>query len=163
MFATLFGAVRADIDRQVDWARNEVLRQTRFAVLIGVLAGVGALATLGAIIVGFVALYLWLATKVDPLVALAIIGGGLLLVAFILFGLAFLRARPPLAPRPQLQISQPAALFGALPQGSDHKRVADREQMLRLAANTLRHASRSELIGTLAVAAVVGLMVGRRL
>ena len=52
MFAPLLGAIRADIDRQVGWAKDEVRRQTRYATLTGVLAGVAALAALGAIVVG---------------------------------------------------------------------------------------------------------------
>ena len=52
MFAPLLGAIRADIDRQVGWARDEVRRQTRYATLTGVFAGLAALAALGAIVVG---------------------------------------------------------------------------------------------------------------
>jgi len=61
MFAPLVNGVRADIDRQIDWAKVEVHRQTRYTVMIGVLAGMAALATLGAIIIGLIALYFWLA------------------------------------------------------------------------------------------------------
>ena len=50
MFAPLLGAIRADIDRQVGWAKDEIRRQTRYATLTGVLAGVAALAALGAIV-----------------------------------------------------------------------------------------------------------------
>ena len=60
MFAVLKDAVRSDIDRQIGWARGEVRRQTLHTALVGSLAGVAALAALGAIIVGLVALYFWL-------------------------------------------------------------------------------------------------------
>jgi hypothetical protein len=63
MFAPLFGAVRADIDRQIGWAKGEARRQTRYAVLLGGLTGVAALATLGAIVVGLIALHSWLAMQ----------------------------------------------------------------------------------------------------
>ena len=33
MFAPLVNGVRADIDRQIDWARVEVHRQTRYTLL----------------------------------------------------------------------------------------------------------------------------------
>jgi hypothetical protein len=105
MFAPLLGAIRADIDRQVGWAKDEVRRQTRYATLTGVLAGMAALAALTAIIGGLVALYLWLVMQTDPFIALAMNGGGLLLLAVLLFALAFMRRRPRLAVRPQLQIA----------------------------------------------------------
>jgi len=69
MFAALLGAVRADIDRQIGWAKHEVKRQTRYTALIGILAGVAALATLGAIVVGLIALHSWLAMQIGPFVA----------------------------------------------------------------------------------------------
>ena len=130
MFAPLLGAIRADIDRQVGWARDEVRRQTRYATLTGVFAGVAALAALGAIVVGLIALYLWLSMQTDPFIALAVIGGGLLLLAVLLFALAFTRRRPRLAVRPQLQIAQPAALLGTLRPASYDKIVAGGEPTL---------------------------------
>ena len=163
MFAPLLGAIRADIDRQVGWARDEVRRQTRYATLTGVFAGVAALAALIAIVVGLIALYLWLSMQTDPFIALAVIGGGLLLLAVLLFALAFTRRRPRLAVRPQLQIAQPAALLGTLRPASYDKIVAGGEPTLNLATETVRHGSRSALLGTLVLVAVAGLIAGRRL
>ena len=163
MFAPLLGAIRADIDRQVGWARDEVRRQTRYATLTGVFAGVAALAALGAIVVGLIALYLWLSMRADPFIALAVIGGGLLLLAVLLFALAFIRRRPRLAVRPQLQIAQPAALLGTLRPASYDKIVAGGEPTLNLVTETVRHGSRSALLGTLVLVAVAGLIAGRRL
>ena len=60
------------------------------------------LAALGADIAGLVAVYTWLATQLGPLIALGMIGGGLLLLAVILFTLAFVARRPPLASQPPL-------------------------------------------------------------
>jgi hypothetical protein len=163
MFAPLFGAIRADIDRQVGWAKDEVRRQTRYATLTGVLAGVAALAALGAVVIGLIALYLWLSMQTHPFIALAVIGGGLLLLAVLLFALAFIRRRPPLAVRPQLQIAQPAALLGTLRPASYDRIVAGGEPALKLATETLRQGSRSALLGTLVLVAVAGLIAGRRL
>jgi hypothetical protein len=155
MFASLLAAARVDMDRQIGWVKEEARRRARHVVLIGALGGVGALAGLGAIIVGLFALYLWLATETNPLTALGIIGGGLLLLAFVLIGLAIVSRRPPPAPRPQLQIAQPAALFGTSGRG-------DNEQVLGAAPPAQRHSSRSERVGTILLA-VVGLIVARRL
>jgi hypothetical protein len=162
MFAPLLGAIRADIDRQVGWVKEEVRRQTSYATLTGVLAGAAALAALAAITIGLIALYLWLLMQVDPFIALAVIGGGLLLIAGLLFALAFVRRRPRLATRPQLQIVQPAALLGTLRPARYDKIVARGEPSLKLATETVRRGSRSALLGTLILVAVVGLVAGRK-
>jgi hypothetical protein len=162
MFAPLLDGIRADIDRQIGWAKAEVRRQTRYRALIAVVAGVAALAALGAIVVGLIALYLWLAMQASPFAALGMIGSGLLLVALMMLVLAFVWRRPSrVASRPPLQTRPTAALLGVLGQASYDN--AGREQALKLATGTVRHGSRSALLGTLVLAAVVGLIVGRRL
>jgi MFS family permease len=163
MFAALRSAVRADIDQQIGWAKDQLKRQTRYTALMGILAGVAALAALGAVIVGLIALHSWLAMQTSPFIAHGLIGGGLLLLALILFALALIRRRPRLAARPPLQIARPAALLGGLRQGSYDKVVTGGEQTLKLATETLRDGSGSALLGTLALAVAVGLLVGRRL
>lgn len=163
MLATLRDAIRADIDRQVSWARGEVGRQLRYTALTGALEAFAALAAVGAIVVGLIALYRWLATQTDPFIALGIIGGGLLLLGLILLALAFIRRRPRPALRPRLQIAQPAALLSTFSQGRRGKLIAGSMPPLQLAAETLRHGSRAEFLGTLALAAVIGLLIGRRM
>jgi hypothetical protein len=163
MFAPLFGAVRADLDRQIEWARVEVRRQARHTALILILAGVAAFAGLGAAVVGLIALYTWLAMEHGQFIALGMIGGGLLLLALILFALALVRHRPRFASPPPLQFAQPAALLGTLVQGRNARVVAGSEQVLNLTTGTLRSGSRSAIFGTLALVALVGLIAGRRL
>jgi hypothetical protein len=163
MFAPLIGAIRADIDRQIAWAKDEFKRQTRYTTLMGALAGAAALALLGAVVVGLMALHLWVAVQAGPFVAHGVIGGGLLLLALILLAVVFIRRRPRLAAPPPLQIARPAALLGTLGQGGYAKVVAGSEQTLNLATITLRDGSRPVLWGTLALAVVAGLIVGRRL
>jgi len=163
MFALLASAVRTDIDRQIAWAKHEVRRQIRYTVLMGVFACVAMLAALGSVVVGLIALHTWLAVQTGPFIAHGMIGGGLLLFALILLALAFIRQRPRLAARPPLQIARPAALLGTLGQGGYANVIAGGDQTLKLATNTLRDGSRSALLGTLALAVAVGLLVGRRL
>jgi hypothetical protein len=163
MFAPLIGAVRADIDRQISWAKEEVRRQTRHALLITVLLVVAALAAFGATVVGLIAIYMWLAQQHGPFVALAMVGGGLLLLAVVLLLLALIRRRPRLAARPPLQMAQPAALLGTLGQDSYGNAAAGGEQAFRFANEALREGSRSTLLSTLALAVVLGLIAGRTL
>ena len=162
MFAPLMDAVRADIDRQMVWAKGEVRRQTRHTALIGSLAVVATLAALGAIIAGLIALYLWLSTELGPFAALGMIGGGLLILALILFAFVVMWQRPRLASRPQLQLSQPAALIGTFTRGVNGRGIASQEDTLRLVADTVRQSPPAALLGVLLIAAVVGVVTGRR-
>ena len=162
MFASLFGAVQADIDRQVNWAKGEARRRVRYTVRTAIFAGVGALALVGAAIVGLIALHTWLAAQWTPLIAHGIIGGGLLLLALILF-LAAAAGRPPrLAARPPLQLARPAAALGALAAGTRASTVSRAQEGIKLASETVRQGSRSSLLGTLALAAVVGFIISRK-
>jgi hypothetical protein len=163
MFAALRSAVHADIDRQIGWAKDQLKRQTRYTALMGIISGMAALAALGAVIVGLIALHYWLAMQTGPFIAHGPIGGGLLLLALTLLALAVIWRRPRLAARPPLQIAQPVALLGGLRQGSYDKVVTGGGQTLKLATETLRDGSGSALLGTLALAVAVGLLVGRRL
>jgi hypothetical protein len=133
MFAALRSAVRADIDRQIGWAKDQLKHQTRYTALMAILVGVAALAALGAVIVGLIALHSWLTTQTGRFIAHGLIGGGLLLLALIFFALAFIRRRPRLAARPPLQIVRPAALLGTLGQGSYDRVAAGGQQGRRLA------------------------------
>jgi len=157
MFRWLFGAALADIDRQIRWAKFEIRRQTRYTALKGALLGVASLAAIGAIVVGIMALYFWLEIQAGLFAALGVIGGGLLLLALILFVLAFGREGPGLALPLRLQIMQPAALRGTLRQSTRSDRA------IRLAVGPSHHGSRPALLGMLALAIIVGLLAGRRL
>jgi MFS family permease len=162
MFAVLKDAVRTDIDRQIGWARGEVRRQTRHTALIGALAAVATLAALGAIIAGLIALYFWLSIELNPFAALGLIGGGLLILALILFAFVFMWKRPRLTSRPHLQLAQPAALIGTFTRGVDGRRIASQEDTLRLLADTVRQSSPAALLGVLLLATIVGVVTGRR-
>jgi hypothetical protein len=163
MFAPLLGVVRADIDRQVGWAREEARRQIRYTVLISAIAGMAALAALGALIVGLIALHSWLAPQVGALAALGMIGAGLLMLTLILLLLAFALRRPGLETRPALQVARPAALFRTSTYFSPDQAIAAGKDSLRLATDSVREGTRSELLGALALIAVAGVIAGRRL
>jgi hypothetical protein len=162
MFVPLLNAIRADIDRQIGWTKDQVRRQTRYTALIVALAGVAAVTALGAIIVSLIAVYFWLSMQTNPFAALGMIGGGLLLVSLILVAVAFVWRRPRLAARPRLQIAQPAALLEVTP-GRYVKATARSKETSKRAAGAVRDGSRPALVGTLALAVVIGLIAGRRL
>jgi hypothetical protein len=163
MFASLFGVVQADIDRQVDWAKGEARRRVRYTARIAIFAGAGVFALLGAAVVGLIALHTWLAAQWTPMIAHGIIGGGLLLLALILL-LAASAGRPPrLSSRPPLQMAKPMAALGVLASGTRPSAVSrSAQEGLHLARETVRQGSRSSLLGTLALAAVVGFIISRK-
>jgi hypothetical protein len=163
MFASLFGAVQADIDRQVNWARSEARRRVRYTARLAVVAGAGVLAIIGAAVVGLIALHTSLATQWTPLIAHGMIGGGLLLLALILF-LAAAAGRPPrFATRPPLQLARPTAALGILASGTRADRLSrGAQEGLRVASETVQQGSRSSLLGTLALAAIIGFVISRK-
>lgn len=163
MFAPLRAAVRADVDRQVGWAQDQARRQIRHVALVAGLATVAVLAAVGALVFGLVALQSWLATQIGWLPALGAIGGGLLLLTLVLALSAVFLRRPRLAARPKVQIARAAALFAARDSVRSGQAIEGGGDTLRMAMSTLREGSRSELLGALALIAVVGLIAGRRL
>ena len=163
MFAPLLGAVRADMDRQMGWAREELRRQVRYTALIGAIGGMVALAAIGALIVGLIALHSWLAPQVGSLTALGMIAAGLLLLMVLLLLVALSLRRPELKTRPALQVVQPATLFRAGANLGADQAIATDKDSLRFATEALREGSRSELLGALALIALAGVIAGRKL
>ena len=163
MLAPLLGAVRADIDRQVGWAREEARRQIRHAVLVGVIAGMVGFAALGALTVGLIALHLWLAPQVGSLPALGMIGAGLLLLVLILLLVALSLRRPGLRTRPALQLARPTALLRSGTSLNAGQAITTGKDSLRFATDTLREGTRSEFLGALALIVIAGVIAGRKL
>lgn len=163
MFGRLVALVRSDIDRQTAWLKAELGRQSRYVGLTMVLAAAAALCALGAIVVGCVALHWWLAMRYGRNVAFAALGGGFALLALMLFVLAFARHRPKLQHPPALQSVRPATLVNTVRQAGYGDAIRAGEQVSKIANDHLRHGSRQSLFGSMAVAALVGLIVGRRL
>jgi len=163
MFGKLVDLVRADVDRQVAWVNTEIGRQGRYAALTGGLVTAAALSALGAVVVGCMALYSWLEMRYGAFVALALLGGGFALLAFILIVLAFARHRPKFRHPPALQTTRPATLIDTLKQSGYGDAIAAGEQVSKIVDDKLRHGSRQSLFGALALAAVVGIVIGRRL
>ena len=109
------------------------------------------------------ALHSWLALQFGLFVAHGVLGGSLLLLALVLFTLASGRRRPKPASRPRMQISQPAALAGSFRTDLRNQVIAAGERAFKAAESTLRDSGRPALLGSLALAAVAGLIMGRRL
>ena len=147
MVATLLRVVGIDLKR--------LARETAITI---VLAMLGAFAAMVALALGFVALYLWLELKLGTFAALGILGGTSALLAGVLFAIAFLRA--PRKPRARAEDALRVAADPVQASAAAIARAAD--EAMNGAANTVRNGSRQQIAGTIAVAALIGWVLGRR-
>lgn len=145
MVASLLRFVGIDLRRMV--------RET--AVTLSLLV-FGALAAILAFAFGFTALYLWLDEVLGTYAALGILGGSSALLAIVLFAVAFWRA--PRKPRAYAEDSLRAAAGPASAAG--YAKAAD--EAVKGMAEIVGKGTREQIIGTIAVAALIGWALGRR-
>ena len=174
---------RARTTRQI----AEQIKQT--GLVVG-FALVGTGAAVATFIIALVGLYRWVDLYKGPFAALAAVGAVTALLAAGMFVLAS-RGKPPetasrvarggrlTAAPPELSASQPwpvsAALSAAVPSPPPNASVADLlthrvstrvagagDETIDAAVHLMRNGSRSVLFGTLAVVALVGVVIGRR-
>ena len=184
MFSTVLGLVRNDIERQLEWAQSEAKRQASSAALTAGFAAAGGIALLGTAIVGLMALYTWALPLYGPLIALAIVAGVTAVIAVACLCFAFMRGNVLAPPRPAIRSTDPSALKAAVGQDiSDQSQallasikgtalgsvmVAGEdalnkgEDVLQMTQDFARDSSRPTVFGALALAALVGMVVGRR-
>jgi hypothetical protein len=176
--------VRGHIDELKRSAISQATEQVKETGLTVGLLLIGAIAAILTLIVVLAALYLWVDTYQGPFVALAVVGVVTASLAALMFVLAFRRARRKLvaaplylnpAASPPPAASSPVLLAAALPplppsaSFFDHlthrftTRVATAgDEALDAAVHAMRTSSRPALFGTLAVVALVGVLIGRR-
>jgi len=147
MVATLLRLVGIDVKR--------LARETAITI---VLAMLGTFAAMLALALCFAVLYLWLELKLCAVRALGILSGTPALLAGVLFAIAFLRA--PRKPRARAEDALRAAADPVQASTAAIARAAD--EAMNGAANTVRNGSRQQIAGTIAVAALIGWVLGRR-
>jgi hypothetical protein len=175
--------VRGQIDELKRSAISEVTEQAKdVGITAGFILG-GAVAALLTIIIALAALYVWVDMHEGPLAACGAVGLVTALLAALMFALALRRGKRRPAPAPVYRapaVSPPASpvaplLMSVLPPPPanasffDHlkhqftTRVATAgDEALDAAVHTIRTSSRPALFGTLAVVALVGVLIGRR-
>ncbi len=129
----------------------DLKRMAREAAITLALIVLGALAAILAFAFGFAALYLWLDEVLGTFAAFGILGAASALLAIVLFAFAFWRA--PRGPRAHAADAAPASA-AALAQTAD--------EAVKGIAEIVGNGSRQQIIGTIAVAALIGWMLGRR-
>ena len=125
------------------------------------------------VIVGLIALFLWVAQEHGPFVAFAVVALATSLLAALLFTIALTRGDKPARPmRPAAVASATsrsaasppdfASLAAAITRGLTDKTASATHEAVDTAADLVRKGSRETMLATLAVAVVVGLVIGRR-
>jgi hypothetical protein len=147
MVATLLRLVGIDL--------KCLARKTAITIVLSML---GTFAAMLALTFGFVALYLWLELKLGAIAALGILGGTSALLACALFAVAFLRASR--KPRARAEGTLRAAADPV--QTSTAAIVQAADQAVNGAADIVRNGSRQQIAVTVAVAALIGWVLGRR-
>jgi hypothetical protein len=140
MLSTVLAVIGIDLKREVKNISVTVV----FAIL-------GAFLTVLAVAIALRALYLWLELKLGIFPALGILGSASLIIAAALFGYAFMRkdAKPKVRPQNPLRAS---AL--SLADASEHA--------INEATGMVRHGSSKQVYSTILIAALAGVLVGRR-
>jgi hypothetical protein len=118
----------------------------------------GAFVAMLALTFGVVALYLWLELKLGIFVALSILGGISALLAGALFAIAFLRG----SRKPRTHTDDALRALADPVQGSTAAIAQAADEAVNGVANVVRYGSRQQIAGTIASAALVGWVLGRR-
>jgi hypothetical protein len=191
MLQALLRLLGVDLDRKLAEVRGHIDELKRSAIsqateqiketgiTVGLLLG-GAIAALFTLIIALAALYVSIDMHEGPLVALAVIGVVTALLAAVLFVLALRRGkrRPARAAVYRAPAASPPAaplLMSVLPPPPANASFLDRlthrfttrvatagDEALDAAVHAMRTSSRPALFGTLAVVALVGVLIGRR-
>jgi hypothetical protein len=184
-FSQKLAEIRGQIDELKRSAIHQVTEQVKeTGITVGFILG-GAIAALFTFVIALAALYVWVDMHEGPLAACGAVGLVTALLAALMFVLALQRGerRPARAPAPVYRAPaasppSPAAapvLMSVLPPPPpnasffDHlthrftTRVATAgDEALDTAVHVMRTSSRPALFGTLAVVALVGVLIGRR-
>jgi hypothetical protein len=136
----------------------DLKRLARDAAITIVVAMFGAFAAILALALGTVALYLWLELKLGTFTSLSILGGTSALLAIVLLVIAFRRT-----PRKSRGLSEDALRAGAGPaQASAAAFTGTADEAVNAAAEIVRNGSAQQIAGTIAMAALIGWLLGRR-
>ena len=183
-----FVEVRAQVEEFRARVTQQATEQVKETSLMVGFALTGTIAAIATFIIVLVALYRWVDMYKGPFAALTAVGVVMASLAAVMFVLAFgRRSRKPAsavvdrrpavspAPSPPTPQSMSAALPAALPPLPPNAPLFDvlthrfstrvagaSDEALDAAVHVMRTGSKSALFGTLAVVALVGVLLGRR-
>ena len=187
MLATLLRLVGVDLQAQLAHLRAQAehfKRRTTHeiqhkvaetSITIG-FAFVGLFFAMLTAVVALAALYLWVETPRGPFVALGAVGLATVIMAAVAFTIAAARSHrqtpkrataTPIRPLPAAPLLRPSSVSGVSLLDGVTSKLAERtaaatHEALDSAAEVVRKSPREAIVGTLAVAAVIGIVIGRR-
>jgi len=182
--------LRSQIEDVKTRAIHEAKRQAADTSLTIGLAFASLIFMLLTVIVGLVALYLWVAAAKGPYAGLLAVGGATAALAAVFAVVARTRrplppqrlrpaataapiraaspplppisqAVPPRPPFPAFSTSSPSAFFDAMTGNIAHRAAAASDEALDSATEIVRNGSRGAIVATLGAAALIGLFIGR--
>jgi len=182
--------LRSQVEDVKTRAIHEAKRQAADTSLTIGLAFASLIFMLLTVIVGLVALYLWVAAAKGPYAGLLAVGGATAALAAVFAVVARTRrplppqplrpattaapirvaspplppisqAVPPRPPFPAFSASSPSAFFDALTGNIAHRAAAASDEALDSAPEIVRNGSRGAIVATLGAAALIGLLIGR--
>ena len=177
MLQALLRLLGADLNQKLAEIRGQIGELKRSAIsqateqvketglTVGLILG-GTIAALFTLIIALAALYVWVDMHEGPLAACGAVGLVTALLAALMFALALRRGRRKPAAAPPaaaLPLPPPNASFVDVLTNRFATRVAVAgDEAIDAAVHAMRTSSRSALFGTLAVVALVGVLIGRR-
>jgi hypothetical protein len=180
MVASLMRMVGFDLQRQLarlqasaeDFKARTMADVRREAMSIGVTLGLvftGLMLVLMTLAAALGGLYLWVEIWEGPLVALGVVGLTTALLAILMFAVAGSRNRrtpverdSPAASASASPFPHSASLMEGVSQQVGGRAAAATADVLDNAADAVRHGSRETILAVLALAAVAGVVIGRR-
>lgn len=151
MLGTVMSSVASLIKMKLD-----IQGRIRAMTVTAALMLVGIALMLVAAGFGLALLYVWLQSELGTMAALAIIAGGALVLALILFAIAVWRPKPGSKP-----VHRPPPPPPQAAQSTTGSTTTDR--MLDEAITTMQHGSRESMLAALSLALVTGVILGRRM
>ena len=187
MLATLLRLVGVDLRLQLAHLRaqaeafksrttHEIQQKVAEASLTIGIAFAGLFFVMLTVVVALVALYLWVEIHRGPFAALAAVGLATVIMAAVAFAIVAVRSpgrtpklaiaapmrSPPAAPLLHPSSVSGVSLLDGVTSKLTERTAAAAHEALDSAAEMVRKSPREAIIGTLAVAAVIGLVIGRR-
>jgi hypothetical protein len=186
MLDTLLHAFGVDLQQQLarlkaqaDELKNQAIDEVKHqAVHTGVtiaLALFGLVFVMLTIVVGLIALYVWVEAWEGPYVALGAVAATTAVMAVLLFVIAASRGGKSAASRPSVAPAPSVASAGAMPSAASLSSLAETitdrlkqqtaeaaSDAIDQAADYVRKSPREAILVSLAAAVVIGLMIGRR-
>jgi hypothetical protein len=165
-----FARLKARADDFKDEAVREIKQQAVEASITASIALAGLVLALLTLVVGLIALYLWVELWQGPFAALGAVAVVTSVLAALFFAIAAGRGKPraPLRrpimadePEPIASIAPGQPLTDTVSQVKDQTAIAANEA-LESAADFVRKGPREAILATLIAAAAVGVVIGRR-